>query len=258
MDLKLSGKVVVIAGSTRGIGLAAARAFLAEGCRVAISGRGSTNLRKAQQALEKEFGSDRLLATRGDLTDVAVIDDVLASVKARWGRIDCLVANVGSGQGPAGWSIEESEWERLFEVNFASAYRLVRQALPSMSPATGASIVIVASIVGLESTLAPLAYSAAKASLINYSKNLSRQLGPMNIRVNCVAPGNIIFPGGSWERHLSERHDEVMNMIEADVPLRRFGRPEEIADLIVFLSSDRAGFITGSCMVADGGQTRSI
>lgn len=258
MDLKLSDRVVLIAGSTRGIGLATARAFLAEGCRVVISGRGLKDLQEAQQALEAEFGRDRLVAAHGDLSDAAVIDVVLASVKERWGRVDCLVANVGSGQGHGGWSVQESEWERLFEENFASAYRLVQQSLPSMSSATGASILIVASIVGLESTPAPLAYSAAKASLINYAKNLSRQLGPMNIRVNCVAPGNIIFPGGSWERHLSERHDEVMNLIEAEVPLRRFGRPEEIADLIVFLSSDRAGFITGSCMVADGGQTRSI
>lgn len=258
MDLNLSGKVVFIAGSTRGIGLATARAFLAENCRVVISGRGPLDLKEAQRALEAEFGRDTLMAAQGDLRDAAVIDIVLASVNERWGRVDCLVANVGSGRGHGGWSIEESEWERVFEENFASAYRLVQQALPSMSPATGASIVIVASIAGLESTPAPLAYSAAKASLINYAKNLSRQLGPMNIRVNCVAPGNIIFPGGSWETHLMERHDEVMNLIEAEVPLRRFGRPEEIADLLLFLSSDRAGFITGSCVVVDGGQTRSI
>jgi len=117
---------------------------------------------------------------------------------------------------------------------------------------------MVASIVGLESASAPLPYSAAKAALVNYGKNLARQLGPFNVRVNCVAPGNVLFPGGSWERHLAERRDEVLRQIEADVPLRRFGRPEEIADLIVFLCSDRAAFITGSCMVADGGQTRSM
>jgi 3-oxoacyl-[acyl-carrier protein] reductase len=103
-----------------------------------------------------------------------------------------------------------------------------------------------------------LPYSAAKAALLNYGKNVARAVGPHNVRVNCVAPGNILFPGGSWERHLLERHDDVQRQIEAEVPLQRFGRPEEVADLIVFLSSDRAAFMTGSCVVADGGQTRSV
>jgi len=120
------------------------------------------------------------------------------------------------------------------------------------------SIVLVASIVGLESMAAPLPYSAAKAALINYGKNLARQVGPSNVRVNSVAPGNILIPGGSWERHLAERRDEVLQEIQAGVPLQRFGRAEEIADLIVFLSSDRAAFITGSCIVADGGQTHRM
>jgi 3-oxoacyl-[acyl-carrier protein] reductase len=120
------------------------------------------------------------------------------------------------------------------------------------------SIVLVASIVGLESTRAPLPYSAAKAALINYGKNLAWEVGPLNVRVNCVAPGNILFPGGSWERHLAERRDDVLREVDSEVPLQRFGRVEEVADLIVFLSSDRAAFITGSCVVADGGQTRSM
>jgi 3-oxoacyl-[acyl-carrier protein] reductase len=110
----------------------------------------------------------------------------------------------------------------------------------------------------VESTPAPLPYSAAKAALINYAKNVSRLVGTNQVRVNCVAPGNILFPGGSWERHIEQRHDEVMNYIRTEVPLGRFGTPEEIADLVVFLSSDRASFITGACVIADGGQTRGI
>jgi 3-oxoacyl-[acyl-carrier protein] reductase len=102
-----------------------------------------------------------------------------------------------------------------------------------------------------------LPYSAAKAAVINYAKNLSVQVAPNGIRVNCVAPGNVLFPGGSWERHLEQRREEVMRFIEQEVPLQRFGQPDEIADLIVFLSSPRAAFITGACVRADGGQTRS-
>ena len=258
MDLHLQEKVVLVAGSSRGIGLATARAFLAEGCRTVITGRDPIALDAARSTLESEFGPERLMPYNGDLRDPEVINVLLASIESRWGQLDCVVANVGTGRGPAGWDLEESDWHRLIEENLSGTYRLVQKVLPVMTQARRGSIVLVASIVGLESTPAPLPYSAAKAALVSYGKNLARQVGSFNVRVNSVAPGNVLFPGGSWERHLAERHDEVMQQIESDVPLRRFGQPEEIADLIVFLSSDRAAFITGSCVVADGGQTRSV
>jgi 3-oxoacyl-[acyl-carrier protein] reductase len=258
VDLRLEDKIVLVAGSSRGIGLATVRAFLAEGCRTVITGRDSIALARAQASLETEFGQGRLMACEGDLCDSDVIRTVLASVGDRWGPLDCLVANVGSGRGPMSWELHESDWHRLFEENFSCSYRLVQQTLPAMIRSRQGSIVLVASIAGLESTHAPLPYSAAKAAMVSYGKNLARQVGPFNVRVNSVAPGNVLVPGGSWERHLAERRDEVLREIEAEVPLRRFGRAEEIADAIVFLSSDRASFITGSCMVADGGQTRSM
>jgi len=258
MDLHLNDKVVLVAGSSRGIGLATARAFLAEGCRTVISGRDGSALARATTSLESEFGDGRLMALEGDLCDPDVIMASLVSVNDRWGQLDCLVANVGSGRGEIGWDLQESDWTRHFEENLACTYRLVQQVLPWMMRSRQGSIVLVASIVGLESTPAPLPYSAAKAALISYGKNLARQVGSFNVRVNSVAPGNILFPGGSWERHLVERPEEVMRQVETEVPLRRFGLPEEIADLIVFLSSGRAAFITGSCVVADGGQTRSM
>ena len=258
MDLRLANKVVLVAGSSRGIGYTSARAFLAEGCRTAITGRDSASLAEAQTALEAEFGAERVLACEGDLRQTAVILKLLSIIHERWGQLDCLVANIGNGRGPIGWDVQESDWDRLFEENLTGSLRLVREVLPAMTRSRMGSIVLVASIVGLESTSAPLPYSAAKAALVNYGKNLARQVGPSNVRVNCVAPGNILFPGGSWDRHLSERRDEVLHLINVEVPLQRFGRPEEIADLIVFLSSDRAAFITGACIVADGGQTRSL
>lgn len=258
MDLHLNDAVVLVAGSSRGIGLATARAFLAEGCRTVITGRDEDALEHARASLVSESGPERLMARSGDLRDPAVIEALLTSIDERWGRLDGLVANVGNGCGPAGWDLSERDWQRLFEENFSIAYRLVQHVLPAMTRSRQGSIVLVASIVGLEGTSAPLPYAAAKAALLNYAKNVARQVGPANVRVNAVAPGNILFPGGSWERHLAERNDEVMQMIEAEVPMRRFGQPDEVADLIVFLSSDRAAFITGSCVVVDGGQTRSI
>jgi 3-oxoacyl-[acyl-carrier protein] reductase len=258
VDLHLNDAVVLVAGSSRGIGLATARAFLAEGSRTVVTGRDEDALEQVRASLVSEAGPERVMAQPGDLRDPDVITALLASIDERWGRLDCLVANIGTGRGTPGWDLAEQDWHRLFEENFSSAYRLVQQVLPSMIRSRQGSIVLVASIVGLESTPAPLPYSAAKAALLSYAKNLAREVGRHDVRVNAVAPGNVLFPGGSWERHLAERHDEVMRQIETDVPLRRFGGPEEIADAIVFLSSDRAAFITGSCLVVDGGQTRSM
>jgi 3-oxoacyl-[acyl-carrier protein] reductase len=258
MDLHLDNRVVMVAGSSRGIGKATARAFLKEGCRTIITGRDETSLNQTQTEFEAEFGSQKLMVFQGDLREIETEKELIKKTLERWKAIDCLIANIGTGRGKTGWDLKESDWVNSFEANFSSSVRLVTQALPGMIEAGKGSIVFVASIVGVESTNAPLPYSAAKSALINFSKNLSRQTGPFNIRVNCVAPGNILFPGGSWEMHLSKRKDEIMQMINSEVPLQRFGKPEEIADLIVYLSSDRASFITGACIVADGGQTRAI
>ena len=258
MDLDLTDRVAFVAGSSRGIGKAVAAAFLAEGGRVVITGRDPTALELARAEMEAAHGGDRVLAIEGDLSTADVIRRALGFARDRWGRVDALVANIGNGRGTPGWRTPPEDWARLFEVNLWSTQRLVAEVLPGMIEARSGSITLISSITGIESTAAPLPYSAAKAALINYGKNLARQAGNHGVRVNSVAPGNVLFPGGSWERHLEQRHDEVMAMIRAEVPLQRFGRPEEIADLVVFLSSDRASFITGSCLVADGGQTRSL
>lgn len=258
MDLGLSGKVAFVAGSSRGIGRAIARAFLAEGSRVVITGRRPEPLTETMVAFEREFSPECVLAIPGDLSQPETITEALASIRARWGSIDCLVANVGSGTAKPGWDLAETDWQAVFEVNFWTSRRLAEAVLPELTQARRGSIIFIASIAGVESVSAPLSYSAAKAALVNYSKDLARQVGPCNVRVNCVAPGNILFPGGSWEKKLAERPEHFRRYIETEVPLQRFGRPEEIADLVVFLSSDRAAFITGACVVADGGQTRRI
>jgi 3-oxoacyl-[acyl-carrier protein] reductase len=136
--------------------------------------------------------------------------------------------------------------------------RLAQAAIPHLRARGGSSILFIGSIVALEATPAPLPYSAAKAALVNYSKNLARSVAKEGIRVNCLAPGNVLFPGGSWEQHLKNRHEEVERMIAADVPLQRFGSPQEIADFAACLVSPRAGFVTGACFVVDGGQTKRI
>ena len=122
----------------------------------------------------------------------------------------------------------------------------------------GGNILFVSSIAGLEASQAPLPYGAAKAALVNYSKNLSRAVAQDHIRVNCICPGNVLFPGGSWEQHLADRGQEVEKYISSEVPQQRFGTPEEIADFAAFLVSPISKFATGGVFVMDGGQTRSI
>ncbi|MDT5269273.1 MAG: 3-oxoacyl-[acyl-carrier protein] reductase [Acidobacteriota bacterium] len=245
-------------GSSRGIGHAVARAFLAEGARVTITARDPRPLEEAERAFTAEFGAERVHAFAGDMTDAETIARAIGETSGRWGALDCLVANVGSGTAKPGWQLTQEDWDAAFLMNFRGSVRLVEAALPALVEAGRGSVVLVASIVGLESVNAPLTYSAAKAALVNYGKNLARQVGASGVRVNCVAPGNVLFPGGSWERKLAERREFFEHYVEAEVPLRRFGTPEEIADLVVFLSSERASFITGSCVVADGGQTRGV
>jgi 3-oxoacyl-[acyl-carrier protein] reductase len=258
MDLHLLDKVVLVAGSSRGIGKAIAAAFLEEGARVCITGRSRADL----DATEQEFGrADCVLALEGDLTEASGVEAVYRAIADRWGRLDAMIANLGTGSGKQGWELEDAEWDRLFRLNFQASTRLAQKAIPMLMK-SGGCIVFVSSITGVEATLAPLPYSAAKAALIHYSKNLARQLAKQKVRVNCVAPGNVLFEGGSWARRLEERLEErreaVMKHIEAEVPMGRFGTPAEIANLVVFLTSDRASFVTGACWVADGGQTRSV
>jgi len=259
MNLYLTGQVAFVAGSSRGIGKAIAAALLAEGASVVLTGRDEASLRAAEQELAMQAGEERILAVAGDFGDAVTIAGAFDRTVERFGRIDHLIANLGTGSGKPGWDQADEEWERLFELNFFASTRLTQAVLPRLlANAEGGSILYISSIVAVEATPAPLPYSAAKAALVNYSKNLARMLGPKKIRVNTIAPGNIYFPGGSWERHLVNRREAVESMLQNEVPQQRFGTPEEIASLAAYLCSKQAAFATGGCFVMDGGQTRSL
>lgn len=255
MDLELTDRVVLVTGSTRGIGQAIAAAFLREGARVVVTGRDAEVLKAALSGFEEY--SERVMGFCGDLTDDQTIATVIQQIHDRWNRLDILVANIGSGTARGGWELDESDWSKAFETNFQSAVRVAQAVLPGMIAAQNGSILFVGSIVGVESLNAPLTYSAAKAALHNYAANLARSVGGKGVRVNCLAPGNVLFPGGSWEKKLAERREFFEDYIRTEVPLNRFGTPQEIADASVFLASPRASFITGEVLVVDGGQTRS-
>ncbi len=258
MDFGLKDKVVFVAGSSRGIGRAIASAVLAEGARVVLTGRDAESLAQAHEELAAECGDrKRIFAISGNFSIPETIESAFNLTVGHFGQMDHLVANLGSGSGKPGWQQEESEWIRLFEANFFSSVRLAQAAIPHLQ-GRASSILFISSIVAIEATPAPLPYSAAKAALTNYAKNLSRLLAPEGIRVNTICPGNIYFAGGSWERHLVNRREAVETMLATEVPQGRFGTPEEIASLAAYLCSAAAGFATGSTYVMDGGQTRSL
>jgi 3-oxoacyl-[acyl-carrier protein] reductase len=174
---------------------------------------------------------------------------------ARFGGIDVVVANIGSGQGRIDCDLDDQEWDDFFQVNLLGGVRLVRESVPYLKEKQGVAIFI-SSIAGIETLGAPVAYEAAKAAVVATAKSLAHRLGALNIRINTVAPGNILFPGSTWDRKLSENREEILTYIRNNVPVNRLGTPEEVAAAVLFLSSAQAKFITGACLVVDGGQTR--
>src|SRR5438105_1854726 len=249
MDLGLKDKVAFVAGSSRGIGLVIAAAFLREGAKVVITGRNTKALEEASTALVSESSADRVLSLQSDLTHPKDIQRALDEALSAFGGLDAVVANVGSGTASAGWELDLQDWESALKVNLSGSMVLASAALVHLVGRGSGSLTFISSIAGREAINAPITYSAAKAAVLNGMKNLSRLVGSKGVRVNAVAPGNILFAGGSWERKLAERREFFEQYIKAEVPLQRFGQPEEVADAVVFLASERAAFVTGACLV---------
>lgn len=257
MELGLRDKVVFIAGASRGIGLGIVEACLAEGAKVALTARGAEALAQTHQQLAATYGADRVWSMAGDMRDSATIDAALAKVEAEFGPIFGAVANVGLHPCPPGVEIDDATWDAGFSQNLDSAYRLARAALGPMMARRAGSVLFITSIAGLGALGTPLTYGTAKAGMNHLAKELARTVGGKGVRVNAIAPGNIIFPGGDWEaRATGERADAWNKWIAREVPLKRFGKPEEIGATAAFLLSDRASFITGAVIPVDGGQTR--
>lgn len=255
MDLGLKNKTVFVTASGQGIGLAAARIFLREGSRVLVNDHDSERLKKAHAALRLEFG-DNALCVAGDARDKKLLIKAKSLMLKNWKSIDILVPNLGSGKPDSADKLNESEWKRFFDINVGSVLTALNVFLPEMKKRGNGSVVLLASIVGLEATAAPFGYAAAKASLLTLTKNASREFAKFGVRVNAVAPGNIYFAGGRWEEIVKNNKKAVSKYIAKDVPLKRFGAPEEIASAVVFLASPASSFTTGACLAVDGGETK--
>jgi 3-oxoacyl-[acyl-carrier protein] reductase len=257
MDLQLKDKVIFVAGGSRGIGLGIVEACLREGAKVAIAARGEEALEAARAKLAEAFGAERVWAHCGDMRETEVIEAALELVETDVGPIWGAVANVGLHPCPPGFEVDDETWDAGFAQNLDSAFRLSRAALRRMTARGEGSMLFISSIAGVEALGTPLTYGAAKAGMNHLSQELSKLAGSSGVRVNTIAPGNIIFPGGDWEtRSTGPRAESWLRWIKREVPLQRFGTPEEIGVAAAFLLSPVSSFVTGLLMPVDGGQTR--
>lgn len=256
MDLGLRDKNVLITASSQGIGLATAEGFLKEGANVIVNGRNREKLLQQYDMLQKKFGHEKVCYFAGDMSEEACLLQCRDYIKDIWGTLDILIPNLGSGKPVSKDKLDIKEWESLLNVNLLSAVRITGIFSDLLSLSGNGSIIFLSSIAAYERIHAPYAYAASKNAVRTLSCYLAGDLADKSIRVNCVVPGNIMFPGGRWEELHNQDKAGVENYIHTEVPLKRFGKPEEIADAIVFLASERAGFITGAELVIDGGQKR--
>lgn len=255
MNLGIDGKVAMISGGSRGIGRAVAAGLAAEGCRVSLCARGREGLDDAVRELRGR-GAEAAASTV-DVTGEDQARRWLDETRSRFGEVDILVNNVGGSRPGGDLAASGDDWRGGFDLNFFSALGLCRLAAPSMRERKRGCVINVASIYGREWG-GPMTYNAAKAALISLSKEMARELAPHGIRVNSVAPGSILFPGGSWDRRRKEDPEGIAAFVEREIPAGRFGTPQEVADVVVFLASERASWISGACINVDGCQSRSL
>ena len=248
MDLNLKGKRVIVTGGSRGIGLAIAEEFAKEGAAVSICARGQQALDEACKLIETAGGGE-VHAKTCDVSDPIALKEYIESAVAAFNGLNILVNN------PSGFGRTDDEqgWQVGLDVDLMALVRASWAAVPYIEKTGGGALIHTSSISGLTSSLRTPPYGAVKAAVIQYTKTQALQLADKNIRVNCIAPGSIEFPGGTWD-DAKNNNPTLYAGIQNSIPFGRLGEPGEVARLAVFLGSDAASWITGETIAVDGGQ----
>ena len=255
MELGLKGKVAIVTGASRGIGRSIALGLADEGCNLAICSRGEEALQKAAQSMRHK--GVEVVGVAADVTQEHGAEQIVDQAMASFKHVDVLVNNVGGSTWKPFVEHSDEDWQSIIDLNVFAAIRMCRRVVPIMEQQGNGSIIMISSIWGRELG-GPSSYNATKAAEIGLAKNLAKELAPKGIRVNTVAPGSILFPGGGWDQRQKADPKGMANFVKQNMPLGRFGRPEEIASVVVFLSSERASLLTGACINVDGCQSYSL
>jgi 3-oxoacyl-[acyl-carrier protein] reductase len=262
MDLGLKGRGVIVAASSQGIGLATAEAFAREGAQVAMCARNETTLRSAADKLRNETGAE-IHAAALDVTDSTGVQQFVEDVAKRFGRIDVCVTNAGGPPAKNFLSISPDEWRKAVELNFLSVVHLAKAVIPHMQRHRWGRIVTITSVTVKQPVAELIMSNAVRAAVVGLVKSLSNEFGKDGILVNNVAPGYTATErlqelAGVRALAAGTSSEQIYQSWSAEIPLRRLGDPKDIADVIVWLASERAAYVTGQTVLADGGIYRGL
>ncbi|NEU31881.1 SDR family oxidoreductase [bacterium LRH843] len=250
MDLQLTDKIVVVTGGSKGIGRQIVKTFINEGAKVAIVARDKEMLEQARLELKNVH------IIQADLMKEEDREKVVQDVINHFGTIDILVNNAGGSNGSTTADTELVEFHEAFELNYFSTVHLSKLVLPIMKARQSGCIINISSIFGRESG-GKVTYNSAKAAMISFTKSLADEAIANGIRVNGVAPGSILHPTGNWQKRMDENPEKIRQFVENEIPAGRFGTVEEVANVVVFLASEKASWVVGATINVDGGQSRS-